>query len=212
MKREPIFWLTTSDPRNGAAERERPVMVDGEMAVEKFPQHGHLGDYENKTRAPGTRYFVVVRHEGHTTNLVLTNGAAHLDPNGPYGQYVRTKALFLGWYPAGTCPVAKLLAGELKKQHIACDDNKSPRAKACAPGTCNQKNPCEHDLAERAARAARWNANQAKRLAGFRSDAERYAEQVAKSNKELVVDVANAVAARVTAAVQPPSEARQPSK
>jgi hypothetical protein len=212
MKREPIFWLTTSDPRNGAAERERTVMLDGEPVVEKHPQHGHQGDYENKTRAPGTRYIKVVRHEGHTVALVLTNGAAHLDASGPYGNYVRGKARFLGWYPEGACPVALLNAGELRKQHIACAENLSHKAKACAPRTCNQANPCEHDLAERAARAAKWNKKQTERLAGFRSDAERYAQEVAKANKELVVDVANAVAAKVAAAVQPPAEARQPSK
>jgi hypothetical protein len=212
MKREPIFWLTTSDPRNGAAERERIIMVDSEQLIEKHPQHGHSGDYENRTKAPGVRYIKVVRHEGHTVAMVLTNGAAHLDPTGPYGNHVRSKARFLGWYPEGACPVALLNAGELGKRHIACAENLSPKAKACAPKTSNQANPCEHDLTERAARTAKWNKKQFERLAGFRSEAERYAEAVAKSNKELVVDVANAVAAKVAAAAQPPAEARQPSK
>lgn len=213
MKREPIFWLTTSDPRNGAAERERVrVGEDGEMIVEKVPQHGHVGDYENRVRAPGMRCALVVRHEGHTVELLLTNAAAHLDPSGPYGNYQRAKARKLGWYLAGTCPVAMLASGELSRTQVACEENRSPKATACPPKSCSKAEPCKHDLAERAARTVRWNKKQAERLAGFRSDAERYAEQVAKSNKELVVDVANAVAAKVASAVQPPAEARQPSK
>jgi hypothetical protein len=210
MKREPIFWLTTSDPRNGAAERERLTTVDGEPVLEKIPQHGHQGDYENRTRAPGVRYIKVVRHEGHTVPLVLTNAAAHLDPTGPYGNYMRSKARALGWYPEGACPLALVAAGELRKNQLAAESNRSSKAAPCASKSCNQANPCKHDLDEREARASKWAKKQAEKMAGFKTDAERYMQQVQAANKELVVDVANAVAAKVADAIRPPSEARQP--
>lgn len=206
MKREPCFWLDTADSTNGKKERERTIMVNGRRVTEKFPQHGHQGDYENKTRAPGTRFIYVVRHEGHVVPLLLTNAAAHLDPSGPYGNYQRAKARFLGWYPEGACPAALLAAGELDRNQLASEEVRT--AKPCAEGTHSRKAPCKHDLAERAARTAQWNSDQAERLAGFRSDADRYAEQLAKANASLVKDVAHAVATEVAGAVRPPGEAR----
>lgn len=212
MKREPIFWLTTSDPRNGAAERERVIMVDGEPRVEKIPQHGHQGDYENRSRAPGVRYIKVVRHEGHTVALLLTNAAAHLDPTTGYGNYMRSKARALGWYPEGACPLALLAAGEISANQLASEELRAPKAQACAARTSNQANPCKHDLAERAARAVKWGKKQRERAAAFATDADRYAKELREANKEMVVDVANAVAAKLVDAVRPPPDARQPSK
>lgn len=188
--REPCFWLTTTE--NPKPERERLLIVNGRKVIEKFPQHGHDGDYENKRKARGMRYVRIVRHEGHVVPLLLTNAAAHLDPSGPYGNYQRRKARKMGWYPAGGCPAALLAAGELDRDNIVSEVPKT--TKPCKPGTYSFAEPCEHDKAERAARAAQWKTDQDERLSGFKTDADKHIEETRRMNKELVVDVASIIA------------------
>lgn len=192
IQRDPIFWLTTSENQN--LERTRTRMINGRKVTERVPQHGHVGDYENKTRAKGRRYVKVVRHEGHTVPLLLTNAAAHLT-TGPYAQYAMSKARAFGWYPEGGCPCALLIGGELTNDQVVSPDvrNGTP----CEQGTHNIDRPCKHDLAERAARTKQWNEDQAEKMAGFAdADEKNHAAQRA-INKELVLDVANAVAEKV---------------
>lgn len=197
IKREPCFWLTTSEDSN----RERTVtrMIGGRKVTEKIPQHGHEGDYENKRRASGRRYIKVVRHEGHTVALLLTNAAAHLT-NGPYAQYQMNKARHFGWYPEGACPCALFIGHELTADQIVSEEVRT--GTPCAQGTHSIANPCKHDLAERAARKAQWNADQAERMAGFRDADEKNAAEMRKINKELVHDVANMVAEKVSSAAR----------
>ena len=186
IQREPCFWLTTSEDAN--RERVSTRMVNGRKVTERLPQIGHDGDYENKTRARGgRRYIMVVRHEGHIVPLLLTNAAAHLT-HGPYGQYALNKGRHHGWYPEGACPAALYLARELNDDQVISPDVKN--STPCEQGTHSAKNPCKHDLAERAARTKQWNADQAERMAGFRDEADKMREV----NKELIAGVATTVA------------------
>lgn len=163
--------------------------------VEKVPQHGHDGDYENKTRARGQRFIYVIRHEGHEIAMVLTNAAAHLDPSGPYGNYMRSKARFMGWYPSGTCPCAKRLAGELRDEHIVSAEVRTAvvNGEACA-NQGDRANPCKHDLAERAARRQQWNEDHAERMTSFKSEAEKFQTEQRAMNADLVKTMAVEVA------------------
>lgn len=189
IQREACFWLTTSEDPN--RERNRIRMVAGRKVTEKLPQHGHDGDYENKRKARGRRYIMVVRHEGHTVPLLLTNAAAHLQ-HGPYAQYQLGKARHLGWYPMGACPCALFLSQELTADQVVSPEVKT--GTPCEPGTHNSERPCKHDIAERKARTEAWNSDQASRMSGFRDADEKNHAAQRELNKELVVDVANAIA------------------
>lgn len=155
--REPIFWTSTR-PGYNKRDRERVSFVDGEQRVERVPQRGHQGDYENRRPARGVRSVRVVRHEGHIIEMVVTNGAAHLDPHTEWGQYQFAKARFHGWFQLGSCPLARVAAGELSPSHFRAQSILKDRP--CAPGTCSEKEPCKHALAEiEARRAAQAKAN-----------------------------------------------------
>jgi len=137
---------------------------------------------------------MVVRHEGHIVPLLLTNAAAHLT-HGPYAQYQLNKGKHFGWYPEGACPCALFIAGELKGDNVVSAEVRN--GKPCEPGSHSQAKPCPHDLAERAARRDQWNADQAERMAGFRDKEEKAQEAQRTINKELVADVANAIADKI---------------
>jgi hypothetical protein len=157
MNREAIFWTTTT-PGYNDSDRQRMVVVDDvvrgkpvkKRAVEKFPQRGHLGDYEDRRTAPGERWMLVVRHDGHEVRAVLTNAAAHMDSATGYGRYVRGKARALGWFDPGQCPCALLLTRELDADQVVSEEvrNGTP----CAPNTYNRTNRCPHSIAEKNAR------------------------------------------------------------
>jgi hypothetical protein len=197
IRREPIFWLTTSEHSNGNGERTRVRMINGRKVTEKVPQIGHDGscDYENKVRARGTRYMMVIRHEGHEIPLMLTNAAAHLDASGPYGGYMRRKARFLGWYPSGTCPCALRAAGELRDDHIVSDEVRQAHARGeSCPDQANMAKPCKHDIAEREARRKQWAVDHAEKMSAYKTDAEKLNAEQRAMNGELLKDMAVQVA------------------
>lgn len=149
--REPCFW-TSPTPGYNTRDRQRTFMKDGRKVTERHPQRGHAGDYENRLKAPGTRYIRVVDHHGHEIFHTLTNAAAHLDHTAPFGQYMMGKARFLGWFMPGHCPCALLATGDLRPDHIVHRALLSD--KACTPGSYSYENQCPHSKAERAARMA----------------------------------------------------------
>jgi hypothetical protein len=192
IQREPCFWLTTGEDAN--RERTRTRMVAGRKVTERLPQHGHEGDYENKRKARGRRFIMIVRHEGHVVPLLLTNAAAHLTP-GPYSQYQLNKGKHFGWYPEGACPCALYVAGELTDDHVVSSDVKS--GSPCEQGSHSAQKPCKHDLAERAARTKQWNDDQNEKMSAFQDKEEKLAATQRQINKELVLEVANVVAEKV---------------
>lgn len=147
--REPCFW-TSTQPGYNTRDRQRSYMKDGKRVTERFPQRGHAGDYEDRRRAPGTRYVRLIDHHGFEVFHTLTNAAAHLDPTAPFGQYMMAKARHFGWYMPGACPCALLTTGEMKPGHIV--DRSLIGQPACAPGSYSYENPCKHALSERVAR------------------------------------------------------------
>lgn len=147
--REPIFWTSTK-PGYNTKDRERVRNENGRRIVERIPQRGHQGDYENRRPAQGVRSVRVVCHDGNTVDSTLTSAAAHLDHTTPQGQYVMAKWRHFGWFPLGNCPLALLGVGQLQIGHFR--DQSIVSESPCPPNSCNTANPCKHALAELAAR------------------------------------------------------------
>lgn len=149
FQREPIFWTSTL-PGYNDKDRTRVRFEGGEQIVEKVPQRGHVGDYENRRPAPGIRSVRVVRHDGHVVDSVLTSSAAQLDHTESQGQYIQAKWRHFGWFPLGNCPLALLSMGQIQPGHLRAKQiiGQTP----CAHGSCNEKTPCMHALTELEAR------------------------------------------------------------
>ena len=160
--REPTFYTTTNAEQIGynKPDRESVVMRDGVAVRIKHPQAGHQGDYDApiRMRAEGYRWITVVNSAGNVVPLVLTNGAADMNPNSEYALDRKQKARFHGWYRYGQCPVALLRAGEMHAGHFA--DASLVKAQPCQPGEYSLERPCKHALAEQAARRAKHNARE----------------------------------------------------
>lgn len=187
FEREPIFWTTTKPGYNNA-DRQSERMVNGRRVIEKFPQHGHIGDYESPTKAPGVRFVYMITHVGHEIPMVLTCGASHLDPNNPFGKYQLQKARFLGWFPPEACVLALLTNGDLHENHIV---EASLLASDLAPcryeqGRYSRFDMCEHSLAEKMARRMRHNIDEAERLASYKDSGEKMIEAQREQTEKLV--------------------------
>lgn len=193
---EPIFWSTTR-PGYNDNDRQRFTMVNGRRIVEKFPQHGHVGDYDRPEKAPGTRFWYMNTHQGNEIAMVLTNGASHLDPNSAYGQYVKMKARFLGWFAPGQCPVALLGTGELHPDHIV-DKTILHDSKPCPHGEHNRKNPCRHSVAEKKARQKQHAEDEAERLKSYKDNGEKMIEAQREQTAAIVEAITAALAKQQT--------------
>lgn len=151
QNQEPIFWVNSSSPQASNAERHRSIVDEnGRRRLEKHPQIGHVGPYDDYKTANGVRFYVMCRHDGNIVFHCLTNGAAHLDHNGPYGQYAMMKARYLGWFLPSECPCALVAAQTIEADTLVHAPNRT--ANPCKAGTYSYKNPCEHAVAEIAAR------------------------------------------------------------
>lgn len=199
FNREPCFWTSTV-PGYNTRDRQRTEMRDGKRITIRFPQSGHAGDYENRTRAQGTRYLWMIDHHGFEAPIVLTCAAAHMNPHDAYGQRVMQKARHFGWFLPGQCPCALLTTGELTKDHIV--DRTLLTATPCAQGTYDHKNRCKHSLSERAARAAQNKAIQDEREVLMKTNEARSIEAT-NALTEKLVDAVAALPAQVSAAVAP---------
>lgn len=201
FNREPIFWTSTV-PGYNTADRQRSEMRDGKRVTIRFPQSGHDGDYENRSKAKGTRFLWMIDHHGFEAPIVLTCAAAHLNPHDGYGQGVMRKARHFGWFMPGQCPCALLTTGELKPDHIV--DKSLLNATPCPPGTYDFKRRCKHSLSERAARAAQNKAIQDEREELMKSSGDRGIEAT-KALTEKLVEAVSSLPAQVSAAVKPRS-------
>lgn len=194
---DPILWV-------GKAQRTRRIVVDGEQRTERIPQRGHAGnsDYDEPKLAPGKRWELYVKGDGNACRVPLTNAAAHLDDTTPYGQMVRAKARFLGWYPLGSCPCALVLTGELRANHFASKE--VARSEPCRPRTYSVEDPCPHALAEQEARQAAHSLVDAKRCKNVQADVERLLSAQKEQTKEIVSGLRDAVLDIATAMRPPP--------
>jgi hypothetical protein len=191
--REPIFWSSTVPGYNTSDRERRSIGPDGREIVERVPQIGHQGDYENKKVASGVRYIEVVRHEGHVVALCLTNAAAHLDPSTGWGQQQRGKAHHFGWFPIGLCPVALLGTGELQAHHVK--DRSLLDAEPCKPGTYGRENRCPHNIAEQVARSKFWGMAEAERAKAYKDPTDRLIEANQQQQREFAQTLAEAIKA-----------------
>lgn len=197
FNREPCFWTSTV-PGYNTADRQRTEMRDGKKVTIRFPQSGHAGDYENRTRAQGSSFLWMIDHHGFEAPIVFTCAAAHMNPHDAYGQHMQRKARHFGWFMPGQCPCALLTTGELSPNHIV--DKSLLKATPCAPGTYDHKRRCPHSLSERAARAAQNKAIQDEREALMQSGESKGIEATKELTKQLV-DVVASLPAQVSAAV-----------
>ncbi len=174
MATDPCMWLRAPAPNFVGAARER--FENGRRIVERHPARGHLGEGPDDVKpATGTRYITVVRHDGHTVFLCLTNAASHLDTNTPWAQYQRAKCFLLGWFEIGKCPLAalydeRMFPGHFHDQSIV--EAKNNGEPPCNPKDCSEDSPCRHALAEKAARVKNNVAYHAEKMPGFQAQAD----------------------------------------
>lgn len=195
FEREPIFWTST---RPGYNQRDREIVrfENGRRIVEKVPQRGHQGDYEQRrtdVRCARARWLHVVTHHGNWIRMVLTSAAAHMDPNTEWGQYQRAKARHFGWFPLWSCPIALLATGELKPEQLV--DQSLVGAAPCAVGSYSEKQPCPHCLAETDARRARHAADEAERFKNYKDAGEKTIEANRADMREQTAAITTAITA-----------------
>jgi hypothetical protein len=178
----PIFWTTTQAGYNDA-DRTRRYMRNGKRVVEKLPQSGHVGGYDERRPAKGTRYARVIDSAGNEIALVMTNGAAHLDAGTGYGQMMRSKARALGWFGITECPCALVAAKDINREAFLVDEIRDGTARACQSGSYkgdHLETMCPHAKAEREARIAAHSAHEAERAEKLRSRDDKLVEQQGK--------------------------------
>ncbi len=196
----PIFWTTTQAGYNDK-DRTKRYMRNGERVVEKLPQSGHVGDYNDKRRAHGTRYVRMVDGAGNECAIVLTNGAAHMDPNTGYGQNVKSKARALGWFAIGECPSALIAAGEINHEAFLVKGIRESKSAPCMKGSFKGDHldaMCPHATAERDARLAVNFKRENERAEKLKGHDTRLLEQQGEIIKQLAA-VANGKVAELTA-------------
>ncbi len=181
--REPCFWTSTRPGFNNR-DRERTRFEDGKKIVERVPQRGHQGEWDNRRAARGVRSVRVVGHDGHVIDAVLTNAAAHLDHTTPYGQYQMAKWRHLGWYPISTCPLARLAVGEMRPDHF--HNQSILKERPCEPGSYNEQNRCKHSLSEEAARKKTRAAEHADLERNYRDPSEKIADATRAQTEAIV--------------------------
>lgn len=180
---EPIFW-TTTQPHYNTADRERTKVIGGKKVREKFPQTGHVGSYDDKEKARGVRFLLMVRHDGHAVFHCLTNGAAHMDHTTPYGQYALRKARYLGWFTPGECPCALVSTGEINGETLV--DQSIRSSNPCAPGSYSGQKPCKHALDEIHARREQNTAIQEEREASSKTKDDKMLEMQREMTDALI--------------------------
>ena len=173
----------------------------GRPVMERLPTLGHDGsDLHAMRKMRGVkRSETFMRHDGHEVAVALTNAAAHVPAEDTSCATDRQlKARFLGWLPLGCCPLIKMASGEIAEERIESAALKVPGARACYPGDVGAgKPPCEHYLAEKAARVAVTNAKMEARELAIESAAEKNTRAIGEMTSkvaEAVMIVASATA------------------
>lgn len=182
---EPILWQSTKLAQNDADRQTIVANPDGTTTVIRHPQHGHIGSYENRQRVAGSRYANVLTNVGNIVPLVMTNAAADTNSAGQYGQMMRAKAKYLGWFSPGMCPIALIAVGELDPAKVFAKGLLEERT-PCERGTHDEARPCPHTLAEIRARRSAHEADQKRRAEEYKSESDKaQAEANANASKML---------------------------
>jgi hypothetical protein len=194
--REPILWC--SRPGHNR-EREIVRFENGKRIIEKIPQRGHQGDYENRRidrRCAAARWIHVVRHDGFAVRMLLTNGAAGMDPNDSWGQYQKAKARYFGWFPIGSCPLALVATGDIKASQLV--DRSLIGQKACEPGSYSEATPCPHCLSEHRARIGAHADAETERYKNFQDVHEKQIDAHRADMREQTQALTTAIAAALS--------------
>lgn len=207
IDREPIFWTST---RPGYNQRDREIVrfENGKRIVEKVPQRGHQGDYDNRRidrRCAAARWIHVVTHHGNAIRMVLTNGASHLDPNTEWGQYQRAKARYFGWYPVACCPLALVTTGDLRRDQIVNQAMLSERP--CEHGTYSEANRCKHNVAEQQARQVQHAADELERFKSYMDATQKQIEANRADVREQTAAITQAITAALGGDTEKPARA-----
>lgn len=189
-------WLLLSSKQTNYVGTVRVARdADGKPVYD--PETGTPVRERVPARAAGAaeRYETVVRSDGHVISMVLTNAAAQVDGDTNFKKYQRAKQRHFGWFPITQCPVNLLNTGELNEFQIR--DKSLLTAQPCR-GKHTEQNPCPHAIAERDARRKAHAAGEANRMKAYQAEAEKILGRQAEMNRELVHDVAVAVATAIT--------------
>jgi hypothetical protein len=202
MEREAIFWTSTTPGYNDADRMRVSVDENGMPRIERIAQHGHLGDPDDRRKAPGTRGAVMVDHYGNSKFVALTNGAAHLDPNTPYGQQQMAMARFWGWYKLDECPCALVAVGTLHHTRLCNRElvresggEATALNTACQPGTYNEDRPCPHARAEKQSRMDRNARLEADKEGQYKTEERKRFEAQQDNHSALMTKLTEAIAA-----------------
>jgi hypothetical protein len=179
----PIYWLPLQQASSPATSKgtwqdNKTRRPDG--TVERLPLLCHMGDnYEDREQHPRAqaRYVMIVRHEGHTVPLLMTNGAADLT-RGTYAQYMAGKARKFGWYLLHVPLCRQIKSGDVRKDKIVCRELLASK-KLCPAKHYPEGCPCS--VRERAARQAAHVANEAARDSVFASLATKHEATLANA-------------------------------
>lgn len=157
-------------------------MKNGKRVVEKVPQSGHVGEFTDvPPRAKGVRYVTMVNSAGNVVSVVLTNGAAHMDPNTAYGVYVKRKSRALAWFGIGECPCTLIANNEVDPEGFASAEARNGHS--CERGSFSGKdmdNMCPHAVAEMNARKAQQAAIEAERAEKMKGKEDKIIELLAQ--------------------------------
>jgi hypothetical protein len=184
---EPIMWTSTL-PNYNQADRERTIVADGNVRLERVPQTGTVGDWNERQPLPPhmRRFQPVVRHDGHEVFHVYTNAAAQLDTSTTYAQNELAQDRFLGWFWTGACPVALLNTGNLQKHHIV--EKSLLTEQPCQPGTYGEEHDrhCPHVKLERAARQKKRAQEEIDRAAAYKDSTDKLIEAQRDNQDKLI--------------------------
>lgn len=116
----------------------RSVFVDGERTIEKLPS---------------IRSRKMLDQAGNVRFVALGNAnAAAEDGETPYATEIMRYKQAAGWIPAGQCPAALVVSGQINPNAVSA---KAREGQPCAPGTYSLDKPCAHFVAEQDMRRTR---------------------------------------------------------
>ena len=178
------MWTSTR-PEYNKADRERSHVKNGRLVIERIPQTGSQGEYDNRQPITSVRRWLpMLNHGGHEVPVVFTNAAADLNNTGPFAQYQWAMTRAMGWFWIGACPVALASSGELRTHMVV--DQAILDDQPCALGTYGETNPCKHVASERAARARQNAENEAAREQAYKTDTDRQIAAQRDMNAQLI--------------------------
>lgn len=199
MANEPVMWVRAQHkgqfrrPRVWDESKKRwvqPVDEFDRPLVERVPAKGYIGnDLANMRLMPGQRFVDMVRDSGDTVACPLSTGASLRVRDDEHKADRLRKFRFCGWFPVGCCPAREaqkgFRGGGIGKNHLLSKVAREGRP--CEEHEVGDDNPpCEHYLAEVAARKARNKAVDEKTRLAYKDADEKKTELLGTLVEHLV--------------------------